>query len=274
MQFMIKSLLVWLCLSCAYLPAPAPDWISTETSVVRRGVVAIGEAPAPEGIAGADMVAAAHLAGALDAWLAPALTPLGAESAKEVYIQVALVASVRDRWVDPADGRHFSRIVLRWEDVDKVIRRALHGDERLDRILDALPGRLDEDVEFTIRSPDWIQLKWAQVPEEMRRELPLSHGGETKLNQANEESKEDKDDLDEDPEPGLPPAPSVAKDAEGSGPTAVEPPPKGRSEGKKAVAPKPKSSAPKTKRKNRSLIQQKEQPEALGPSAPDAEEKE
>jgi len=247
----------------------------------RRGVVAIGGAAAADGIAGADMVAASQLAGALDVWLTPALAPLKPETAKEIYVQVALVASVTDRWVDPADGSHFSRIVLRWEDVDKVIRRALHGDARLEQVLEALPGRLDDGIEVTARPPDWMQLKWAQVPDEMRRELPLSHVIEAKADLANEASKEDKDEFDSDldmMEPQLPtsaePASKESGDDEAATATtpSVEP------------ATKAPSKSPETKplkdKKKRPLIKRKAKPEAVGPSsaeksaAPDAKENE
>ena len=201
----MKGLGLWLMIGCAYLPAPAPDWIEAETTVARRGVVAVGEAAAAEGIAGADMVAASQLAGALDAWLAPALTLLEPDVAKEIFVQVALVASVNDRWVDPADGSHLVGSCC-VEDVDKVIRRALHGDERLEQVLEALPGKLKEGTKMTARAPDWMQLKWSQVPEGMRRELPLSHVIEAKDNGVNEASKEDKEDLELMDSPLQPPA--------------------------------------------------------------------
>ena len=282
----MKGLGLWLLIGCAYLPAPAPDWIEAETTVARRGVVAVGEAAAAEGIAGADMVAASQLAGALDAWLAPALTLLEPDVAKEIFVQVALVASVNDRWVDPADGSHFSRIVLRWEDVDKVIRRALHGDERLEQVLEALPGKLKEGTKMTARAPDWMQLKWSQVPEGMRRELPLSHVIEAKDNGVNEASKEDKEDLDED----LELMDGSAATSGGQRPVETATPPAAAKPTARPNAPTPKATQPKASgarkskakkaKDKRSLIKRKAQPKAIPPgssqksAAPDAKENE
>ncbi len=269
MRWLTLGLGGFLGIACAYLPAPAPDWVSGETAIAKRGVVAIGEAPAAEGIAGADMMAASQLAGALDAWLAPALTPLGPDLAKELYVQVALVASVSDRWVDPADGSHFSRVQLRWEDVDKVIRRALHGDERLDSVLEALPGRMGDGTVFTPRAPDWMQLKWAQVPDEMRQALPLTHVIEAKGDLLAAESKEDKEDGEPDLELGASePAvgPAVRDEPEAANAKSAPPNP-GPKTSKDSPGNASKSSEQKGKAK-RPLIKRRSKPTDIGPKAP------
>ena len=282
MRFTALLLSGFLWLGCAYLPAPAPDWIHGETAVAKRGVVALGEAPAASGIAGADMVAAAQLAGALDAWLQPALEPLGPDLSKEIYVRVALVAVVSDRWVDPADGSHFSRVALAWGDVDKVLRRALHGDERLEGILEALPRTLSEEIALTPRAPDWMQLKWAQVPQDLQRRLPLGHAPEVKSDLAVGESKEDKEDEELDLDlktmdlggQVLPPA-QAASEKE-----APKPPPREKVEPKKAPPGQikakqvsPKKSVPKKAKpaasdeKKKTLIKRKTKPEDDGPAA-------
>jgi len=159
--------------ACATLNAGEPAWVHQVPTLNEDGVSVVGSGSASDGVVGGDLAAAAELAGVLDLWLKPSLKVLGDEAQElSVFNDLAALAKVDGRWINPGPGSHHTHLVLTRAEVDASLRRQLREHENLPALLKMLSSGLPKGVKPKPRPADWLVVSWSKLPKQPRAEAP------------------------------------------------------------------------------------------------------